>query len=133
MDNTNINVEFRIIGDKFDLFEITNLLDITPSKTWSIDDEVHQTGKKHTYTCWAFSTGNEETLDINTQLNKVYECFINKVDILVKLKEKYNLEYCIDIIVIVENNEEPAMYLEPDLLRFAANIGARIDFDLYIN
>ena len=133
MENSNVRVDFRIIGDNFCITQISDVLKISPTQYWSVGDEIRNTGKFRKYTCWIFSTGYEETMDINTQLIIILNSFAHKSDILSSLKKQYELDYSIDIVVIVERGEVPAIYLEPLTLKFAAKIGARFDFDMYIN
>ncbi len=36
------------------------------------------------------------------------------------------------VVIQVENNESPAMYLQKEIINFASSIQAEIHFDLYI-
>ncbi|QCT01008.1 hypothetical protein E6C60_0283 [Paenibacillus algicola] len=36
------------------------------------------------------------------------------------------------IVINIENNDKPAVYLESDTIHFASEIGASINFDYYI-
>lgn len=49
-----------------------------------------------------------------------------------QLKEKYVLAFIFMIVIRVENNEKPAMYLQKNIIDFASLIQAEIHFDLYI-
>ncbi|BCJ98304.1 DUF4279 domain-containing protein [Anaerocolumna chitinilytica] len=133
MDNTNVLVDFRIIGDNYNIQEITDILLIKPSRYWKSGDDILQTGRKYDCTEWIFSTGYEETLDISTQIKKIKSIFLEKSNQLVSLREKYNLKYCIEIVIKIENNAVPAIYLDSEIINFAAIIGATFDFDTYIN
>lgn len=133
MENTNVLVDFIITGDDYDINEISTLLKIEPNKYWKKGEAIRHTGKNRTYTGWIFSTGYEETLDINTQLKKIEYLFQDKSDILIELKTKYKLEYCVEIVIKINHNEIPAMYLETEMINFASAIGASFDFDTYIN
>ncbi len=133
MDNTNVLVDFRIIGDNYNIQEITDILLIKPSRYWKAGNDIRQTGRKYDCTEWIFSTGYEETLDISTQIEKIKSIFLEKSNQLVSLREKYNLKYCIEIVINIENNAVPAIYLDSEIINFAAIIGATFDFDTYIN
>lgn len=133
MDKTNVRVDFRIMGEDYHPEVITNVLNIEPVRFWYKGDDIRNTGNKRKYTGWIFSTGYDETLDINTQLSKLIKIFTPKVSLLLDLKKKYNLDYSIDIISIIENGNVPAAYLESKTIQFIANIDAMVDFDTYIN
>ena len=133
MEKTNIRVDFRILGNNYDIQRISNSLNIEPTHFWNIGDNIRQTSKKREYTCWILSTGYEETLDVNTQLIKIQELLMEKTILLNELKESYDLNYNIEVIIKIENGEVPAIYIESETIQFAASIGARFDFDTYIN
>lgn len=133
MKKTNVRVDFRIMGDEFDINLITESLDILPSDSWKIGDEIRKTGKKRAYTAWIYSTGYEETLDINTQIKKIESLFLTRTDTLCDLKKQYNLDFSIDIVIVIEDKEPPAIYLDHSIINFAAGINARFDFDTYVN
>lgn len=132
MEKTNVMVEFKITGDIYSVNDLTDNLKVMPSKSWVKGDIIAKNGKERGYTCWAYSTGYEESYDINTQLKKIYETFFNKRNELIELKEKYNLNFSIDIVIKVEKGEVPAMHLDKELIEFAYFIDATYDFDMYI-
>lgn len=133
MDKTNVRVDFRIMGENYHPEEITHILNIEPVQFWCMGDNIRNTGNKRKYTGWIFSTGYDETLDINTQLSKVIKILTPKVKLLLDLKKKYKLDYSFDIISVIEKGDVPATYLESKTIHFISNIGAMVDFDTYIN
>lgn len=133
MNNTNVRVDFRIMGNKFDVQVISKELGILPTMTWNTGDFIRNTNRKRTYTAWVFSTDVEETLDINTQLRKIEQNFYSKEDALCRLKKQYDLDFCIDIVIVIENESPPAIYLDSSIIHFASNIDARFDIDTYVN
>lgn len=130
--NTNIMVEFRILGDDFNLDYITEVLSIIPTECWSKGDFVKNRNAIRKYTCWEVSSGYKESLDINTQLDEIINIFYNKIDNLITLKKKFDIEYFIEIVINVENDIKPTMCLNRRSIEFAYLIGAEVDFDLYI-
>lgn len=133
MNNTNVKVEFRILGDDFEPDTITNKLVINPNEYWKIGDTIKNKNFKRKYSCWSISTGYEESLDINEQLKKILLKISDKKDVLKEIRELLTLEYRLDIIINIEGNEKPAIYLDSETIEFANDIKAEFDFDLYIN
>lgn len=131
MNKTNIKVEFRMLGKKFNVEEVTKILDVLPTSCWKKGEKVRNTERR--YTEWTYSTQCVETLDLNVPLRELKKMFILKADALCTLKEKYDLDYILEVVVIIENDEVPAMYFESDILQFLSKIGAEIDIDMYIN
>ena len=131
--HTNIGASLRIMGDNFDVKRITDVLEVCPSETWNKGDRIRKTGKSYTYTAWVYNTEPIESLSIKTSIKQIEEVFRQKADKIVTLQKLYDLDISIDFVIIIENKEEPAIYFEPDFIRFAAEIGARFDIDTYIN
>ena len=133
MDNTNIRASLRIMGDNYDIQEVTELLGICPSESWYKGEVIRNKDRRRTYTAWVYNTDIAETLDINMQIKKLEEVFSSKVEAISLLKKKYDLDISIDFVIIIENGEPPAIYFEPKFIEFAAKIGARFDIDTYVN
>lgn len=133
MDNTNIRVEFRIMGEDYNVEEITDVLKIKPTNSWNKGEIIKNTGKRRTYTLWEYSTETEEVLDVNLHAKKIMEMFSTKIEEIELLKQKYKLDICIEFVIVIENESPPAIYFEPSFIEFAAKIGAQMDIDTYVN
>lgn len=133
MPHTNIRASLRIMGDDFDVKKITEILKVCPSETWNKGDLIRNTGRKRTYTAWLYNTELMESLNINTSIKEIEKVFFQKVDKIVILQNLYNLDISIDFVIVIENEEIPAIYFEPEFIKFAAEIGAKFDVDTYIN
>lgn len=133
MDNTNIRAELRIMGEGYDVQEITEVLGVKPSETWCKGDNIRKSAGKRTYTAWVYSTGVMETLDVNILAQVIEELFESKSKELSLLRQKHNLDISIDFVIVIENEAPPAIYFEPQFIQFAAMIGARLDIDIYVN
>lgn len=136
MRKTNIYSEFRIMGDTFDPNLVTQTLRVHPTETWRKGDCVYNNQGKITtlrqYTNWGYQTAVTETLDINTPIRTLQAVFADKTNTLLNLQKQYDLYFSIDIVIEVENNQPPAMWLQGFILEFAAALHARIDMDMYI-
>ncbi|HGP3676397.1 TPA: DUF4279 domain-containing protein [Bacillus pacificus] len=132
---------FSITGDIFPVEAITDALNIEPTRTYKKGDIVARRDNpnlvftKKLYrkeTDWNLSTGYQESYDINNQLHVILKSLEEKTEPLKQLKKKYDLEFLFMVVIQIENNESPAMYLQKDILDFASSIQAEIHFDLYI-
>lgn len=132
MNKTNILVEFNIIGDDYDIGLISEQLDIKPTEYYKKGDKIGNKEIKRKETCWTISSGYEISLDINNQLEKILSLIKPKRNILNKLREQFQLDYKFIIVIRVEGNQSPAIYLEQEVIEFANDIKADFDFDLYI-
>lgn len=133
ISHTNVRASLRIMGEDFDVQKITKVLDVSPSETWNKGDSIRNTGKKRMYTAWIYNTKITESLNMDTSTKQIEEVFFPKIDKIVALKKRYHLDISIDFVIVIENEETPAIYFEPDFIQFAAEIGAALDIDTYIN
>ncbi|GAB6559526.1 DUF4279 domain-containing protein [Bacillus mobilis] len=132
---------FSATGDIFPLEAITEALSIEPTRTYKKGDVVARrdnpnlVSTKTLYrkeTDWTLSTAYQESYDINNQLHVILKSLKEKTEQLIQLKKKYDLEFLFMVVIQVENNESPAMYLQKEIINFASSIQAEIHFDLYI-
>ncbi|MCK1995131.1 DUF4279 domain-containing protein [Peribacillus muralis] len=132
---------FSVFGDEFPLEVITDILGIEPTKTYKKGDIIEKINnpnlvstkiRRRKETVWTLSTGYQESYDINNQLNTILKSLEGKTKELKQLKEKYSLEFLFMIVIQVENDEKPAMYLQKNIIDFSSLIQAEIHFDLYI-
>lgn len=131
MDKTNVMAEFIIVGDHFPIDEISNRLALEPTGYYLKGEKVRE-GIERAETCWFISTGYEESLDINDQLNKLINLIEEKECDLLAMQSEYELEYKFCVVIRVEQNEKPAIYLTQEVISFTNSLKAWFDFDLYI-
>ncbi|PEP28199.1 hypothetical protein COL77_24900 [Bacillus wiedmannii] len=132
---------FSATGNIFPVEAITNALSIEPTRTYKKGDVIAKrdnpnlVSTKTLYrkeTNWNFSTGYQESYDINNQLQVILKSLEGKTEQLKHLKKKYSLEFLFMVVMQVENNESPAMYLQKNIIDFVSSIQTEIHFDLYI-
>lgn len=132
---------FSATGDIFPVEAITDALSIEPTRTYKKGDVVAKrdnpnlVSTKIIYrkeTDWTLRTGYQQSYDINNQLHVILKSLEGKTEQLKHLKQKYSLEFLLMVVIQVENNESPAMYLQKEIINFASSIQAEIQFDLYI-
>ncbi len=125
----------------YSLEAITEALSIEPTRTYKKGDVVARrdnpnlVSTKTLYrkeTNWTLSTGYQESYDINNQLYVILKSLEEKTEPLKQLKKKYDLEFLFMVVIQIENNESPAMYLQKNIIDFASSIQAEIHFDLNI-
>lgn len=135
MDKTKVMAYFSAFGDNFPLEEVTNGLDVEPTETYKKGDVIKTFATKilrRKETSWTLSTGYQESLDINEQLDVILKSLKEKTKELLQLKKKYDLQFQFMIVIEIENNDKPAMYLQKNIIDFSSSIDAEIQFDLYV-
>lgn len=132
-DRTSVKVSLRLMGEEYNVQEITDFLNITPSKTWNKGESIRNSGQKRTYTAWIYSTDEIETLNVYSQAVKIEKLFLPKIKEISFLKNKYDLDISLDFVINIKNEEVPAIYFESSFIEFAASVGAGFDMDTYVS
>ncbi|MGO4270955.1 DUF4279 domain-containing protein [Paenibacillus sp. TAF58] len=132
---------FSIFGDSFHVNEVTQLLGIEPTESYNIGDVIvrpknvnviSSTIRYRKETFWELSSAYQESYVINDQLFYLSDTLETKVGELNKNRDEYNVTFKFMVVIKIENNEKPAMYLTHRFISFAYSINAFVDFDLYI-
>lgn len=138
MAKTKVMANFSAFGDEFPVENVTDVLGIEPTKTYNKGDIIVTPNLVSTYirrrkeTDWTVSTGYQESYDINDQLSQILKSLEEKTKELKQLKKKYRLEFLFMIVIQIENDEKPAMYLKKNIIDFSSAVQAEIQFDLYV-
>ncbi len=132
MENTNIKVEFILMGAEFIPENATNKLNIKPDLVKK-RGELLKNGNTRSTSSWIIETAYQESLDINEQINEVYQKIKDKRNILVDLYNSGLVESRFCIVIKIENGQTPAMTLSREFIDFVHAIRAEIEFDTYAN
>ncbi|SHF95253.1 DUF4279 domain-containing protein [Ornithinibacillus halophilus] len=140
-EKSKIRIYLSIYGDEFPLDEITEKLEIQPSKTYKKGEEIIPPhGRPNPYykryyqeTCWEYDMDYVESIDLEEQMDLFVRRFYSKIYIINELREKYNLKSHIQVVLEVENGEMPVLTLNKKILSFAHLIKSEyIGFDTYV-
>ncbi|GKX29619.1 hypothetical protein SH1V18_20990 [Vallitalea longa] len=129
--STTVNAEFIIDGADFKPNIITNKLNIQPTEQYEKGDKVHNRNITRNSTCWTYSLGEEESIDINEQISKLIYILNDRNSILKWLNNKYNIDYLILVTIKVEDDIRPVMSIKAPVIKFLYDVGAELDIDMY--
>lgn len=130
---TVVKSALRIVGDDFAPNQISEILQVVPSKTWKKGEKIRNTGHAYQFSAWIYETDVSESLSLAYLAKQLQSVFVTKVEQLCDLKKELNLDFCIDFVVVVEDCTPPSMHFDSEFLDFAVRIGAEIDIDTYVN
>lgn len=131
MDKTRVKASFIMEGEELNPEYVTQVLDLTPTKSWH-KDEVYKENKKRACGSWILSIDFEESYDIMNQMDKLCS-YIEGREVKIKfIKDKYCGIIVVSIVVEVENQEVPGIIIKDKMSRLMANIEADIDIDIYL-
>ena len=114
----------------FPVHKVTELLGIQPTET-RVKGELGENQFPHRYTSWKYSSGYQETLEVDKVLMEVLEPFENKVQEILAVKEKYQVDTVIQLVIEIYDGRTPGLVIDPRVSKFGGDIGANIDIDLY--
>ncbi|MGE6230651.1 DUF4279 domain-containing protein [Paenibacillus chitinolyticus] len=129
---TTVSAEFLIVGDTFNPNKVSSILKIKPTGYYVKGEKVTGRNLIRKETCWFLKTECEKSLDINDQLSKIIKPLIGIKKELIELKKQMVIDYKFFIVIKIEENQVPAMYLLSEVIEFIGHIQAEFEFDVYV-
>lgn len=132
-EHTNCYTYFRITGN-FNPDTISELLGLTPDKSWKIGDTRKNGKSKYDFACWHFGTCEEYEVLVENQMLKTIKPLLSKVEILRNIKRQFDVHFTLEVVPTVRFDES-SLSLAPSIqvMQFCCDTGTEIDIDLYIS
>lgn len=122
---------FSIYG-KFIVEELCELLSVEPVDFWQGGD-ASPDGKIYDESYISCNICEKYNVYTTKQMEETIKPFANKIDLLVELKEKYNLKYYLVVVPYLHVGEvAPAIAPNAKVVEFCYKTGTEFDFDLYV-
>ena len=132
-EKTQIKVILSIFGDEFLPENLTQLLNISPSKSWIKGDKVHDRNNLYRKeSSWDYEIGFVQTLFLDEVYNMLLTVFENNINALKNYITENNLEVKIYIVIEIYDEEKPSIYFERRFLIFLNELNAEVDMDMYM-
>lgn len=123
---------FRIVG-QFDTKEISNILGLNPERMWDIGD-TRPNGSTYEFACWVIGYCRDYNVDLEIQMQKTIEPLLDKKNELRKIREKYDVEFYLEVVPTLYVNEStPALAPSMNIIDFCYETRTKIDIDLYLD
>ena len=130
MSIPKIRIDFWITGDLFEPREVSEILQIEPTKIRRKEEyPLPQTA----LTSWKLSTKKEECKAVCWQFEKLIKLLKGKEKLIIGMCEQYKLTASFTVVVEMEAGDSPELVLTKDIILFIAAINAEVGFDLYID
>ncbi|MFE6169339.1 DUF4279 domain-containing protein [Viridibacillus arvi] len=137
MDKTQVMVYFSLFADEFPLETVTKRLGVAPTESYKKGDLIRKISATKNlvrqYTAWELSTGYQESLDVEIQLEQIVKQIRDKETAINELKIEFDLECRFTIVIIMNDGYTPALCIGLPFIKFANSIQADFDIDLYSN
>lgn len=130
MSIPKIRIDFWLIGNSFEPNEVSEILQIEPTKIRRKEEyPLPQTA----LTTWKLSTKKEECKATCWQFEKLMKLLEGKERLIIGLCERYELTASFTVVVEMEAGHAPELVLTQDIILFIAAINAEVGFDSYID
>ena len=84
-------------------------------------------------TIWGLQTSREECYTVNFKMKEIVEKLGEKIEKINELCIELDLESALTVIIEMEVGNGPEMVLDREVVKFISEIGAEVDFDMYID
>ena len=143
MKESEISVCFVLSGKTANLNEISDRLQITPTKTRALEDwpetitdpRVQLPEELRPHYVWQIDTGYDHSRLVRERFITVLRLLSGKEAIIRELKEQFSLRASFTIGVHAQHDQcnLPELFLTQEIIEFAAALGADIGFDMYLD
>lgn len=140
LKNTKIDVNtknscytyFAIKGD-FNPDEITEILELNPSKSWKIGDKRKYGNTFYDFALWEYGRCNEYDVFTENQMVATICELKTKIQLLKEIRRKFDVSFVLEIVPSLYINETtPALAPNRDIIEFCYETETEIDIDLYL-
>lgn len=132
MNKTKTMIYFEITATHMDPDAITEKLNIQPSERYRNGDLIEDSFYRYRQrSVWRISSGYQEDLYLDESFKKVIDPLRNKIELINNLCSEFDASCHLNVVSEMFNGQAPALGFPADIVRFAADVQADIDLDLY--
>ncbi|MFN5417550.1 MAG: DUF4279 domain-containing protein [Flavobacteriia bacterium] len=134
MTEFRTQVYFALSGESFDPFEISKRLKVLPTESWKKGDRgKYNPSLKNSGWIYSSKIGSEY-IEISKLINEFVRKFENNIEILIDLKNEFNLTSVLEIVLDIDINPSqttPALFLDLKTIEFLSTTKTTFDVDIY--
>ena len=122
---------FKIVGD-FDPDVVSELLNLTPEKSWKIGD-LRRNGTVYDFACWEIGRCTEYDPEVEHQMRQTISVLQDKISVLNRIRETYDVRFSLVVVPTIYVGEvNPCLAPPLDVMDFCHATRTEIDIDLYV-
>lgn len=131
--NENLIIVYFCIHGDFKVEELAKYFDMPIEVSWDKNDIREADNKPYGFSMIKFKEIEGYDPIVSNMMEKCIEPFLDKIDLLNKLREQYNLEYYLSVVpFLVVDNMNPALAPSLKVMEFCVKTKTQIDCDLYL-
>lgn len=122
---------FKIVGD-FNPDEVSELLNLSPEKTWKIGD-LRRNGTKYDFALWEIGRCSEYDVEVENQMRKTISLLQDKIPLLNRIREENDVSFVLEIVpTFYVGDINPCLAPSLDVIDFCHATRTEIDIDMYV-
>ena len=122
---------FKIVGD-FNPDEVSELLNLSPGKTWKIGD-LRRNGTKYDFALWEIGRCSEYDVEVENQMRKTISLLRDKIPLLNRIREENDVSFVLEIVpTFYVGDINPCLAPSLDVIDFCHATRTEIDIDMYV-
>ena len=122
---------FKIVGN-FKTDEISEILGLLSDKKWDIGD-CRKNGSKYDFAIWKIGYCDKYDVLVTNQMEATIAPLLNKIDILQKIKENYDVDFYLTVVPTIYTEETtPCLSPSMAIIDFCHQTRTEIDIDMYL-
>ncbi len=122
---------FKIVGD-FNPDDVSELLNLTPEKTWKIGD-LRRNGSKYDFALWEIGKCTEYDVEVGNQMRETISVLQDKISLLNQIREQNDVSFVLEVVpTIYVDDTNPCLAPSLDVIDFCHATRTDIDIDLYV-
>jgi hypothetical protein len=125
---SQIEVSFLLTSNEDYIDNITEKLNIIPTKVRRKDSYKI---KEFARASWELSTGLVDSRAVSIQFDTIKQLLSGKEELINVISQEYNLEVFLIVTIHAVIGDGPEVVLPREIVKFASQINAEIDFDIY--
>ena len=116
----------------FDPEYITNKLKIEPHETIKMGTVRKRGNAEYSFSSWTACFQTEPALDVEAQCLNIAKALKGKISLLLELKQEFDVNFTINIVPHIYNEETPALSFNKEFIEFCYLTGTELEIDLYV-
>lgn len=127
-----IQVEFQITGSQKLPDEVTELLQLAPTRTWQKNDSIQGTKLKRKQNGWCLSLINDEnSIELADYFLPILKVLQSKTKVITQMYKEFNLQCEMNCAIYI-NDETPIINFTNEVIANLAELGAFVDIDIIL-
>ncbi len=129
-----LDVELRVFGTRLDPSQITHLIGVVPTRTWTLGESIQKTNLRRKENAWCYSVpmvDEDDNWHLAKTVKHLLQVLLPKANEIRQICSDFDLECEVSCGVYVAGRP-PSMNFTPDVVSDLAAFNATLDIDVIL-